>query len=91
MMKNMNKGFTVPKWVKGRKYPKCPRIHLHDFSVQAQWISMKKGFNGCPYVVRSKDNVNHMLRFNPKFLYREVTMRSKGFERAFIYPSAELT
>ena len=51
-MENMDKGLNVPKWVlivRG-KFPKCPRIYLPNLSAQAQnfWISMKKGFIGCP-------------------------------------------
>ena len=53
-MENMDKGFTVPKWVV-IVWPKtkCPRIYLPNLSAQAQksWISMKKGFIGRPQSV----------------------------------------
>ena len=49
-MENMDKGLTVPKWVLGRKYPKCSKIYVPKLSAQAQkfGILMKKGFIGCP-------------------------------------------
>jgi hypothetical protein len=48
----MDKGLAVQKWVLivWPKIPKCPRIYLPNLTAQAQnlWISVKKGFIGCP-------------------------------------------
>ena len=71
----------------GRKYPKCPKIHLPNLSAQAQkfGILMKKGFIGRPFLSNKSRNNHYYIfllgitpffirKIKPKimFLYSEI-------------------
>ena len=50
MMKIMDKGLTVPKWVFSQKYPKCPKSYSSDLPNWPKRLGYRsrKGFIGRP-------------------------------------------